>query len=234
MATYSPSKITKDGNTYNFTDATKIPLAGTNALAGSIVPSTDNAYDFGDSSHNFKIVYAKEIRHGLSSNSLILSGGNGTTNGANLVLYGTNRSDGFKGRFDLVAKGSSDYKLTGKSDGTLTWDGDIVDVIEEQGNGYIRYSNGLQICWGSISWQSSCSTAWGSLYETSSASESYAKSFVGAPSVSASGVIGKSSAMIDSSIGDTTTTPMFYLCRATASSTISTCTVCYMAIGRWK
>ena len=65
MATYSPSKITKDGNTYNFTDTTKIPLAGTNALSGSIIPSTDNAYDFGDSSHNIKIVYTKEIRHGL-------------------------------------------------------------------------------------------------------------------------------------------------------------------------
>ena len=103
------------------TDDTKIPLAGTNALAGSIVPDTDNAYDFGNSSHNFKIVYAKEIRHGLSSGSLVLSGGNGTTNGANLVLYGTNRSDGFQGRFDLVAKGSTDYKLTGLPNGTLTW-----------------------------------------------------------------------------------------------------------------
>ena len=58
MATYSPSKITKDGNTYNFTDATKIPLSGTNALAGSIVPSTDNSYDFGSSSYKLRYVYA--------------------------------------------------------------------------------------------------------------------------------------------------------------------------------
>ena len=58
MATYSPSKITKDGNTYNFTDDTKIPLSGTNALAGSIVPSTDNAYDFGSSSYKLRYVYA--------------------------------------------------------------------------------------------------------------------------------------------------------------------------------
>ena len=57
MATYSPSKITKDGNTYNFTDATKIPLSGTNALAGSIVPSTDNSYDFGSSSYKLRYVY---------------------------------------------------------------------------------------------------------------------------------------------------------------------------------
>lgn len=58
MATYSPSKITKDGNTYNFTDATKIPLSGTNALAGSIVPDTDNAYDFGSSTYKLRYVYA--------------------------------------------------------------------------------------------------------------------------------------------------------------------------------
>ena len=61
MATYSPSKITKDGNTYNFTDTTKIPLAGTNALAGSIVPDTDNSVDLGSSSKNIKMLYIKGI-----------------------------------------------------------------------------------------------------------------------------------------------------------------------------
>lgn len=32
----------------------------------------------------------------------------------------------------------------------LTCSGKNVEAIEEQGGGYIRYSNGLQICWG---WQ---------------------------------------------------------------------------------
>lgn len=57
MATYSPSKITKDGNTYNFTDDTKIPLAGTSALAGSIVPSMDNTYNLGDTTHAFQNIH---------------------------------------------------------------------------------------------------------------------------------------------------------------------------------
>ena len=61
MAEYNPSKIIKDGNTYNFRDTTKIPLAGTNALAGSIVPDTDNAVDIGDSSKNIKMIYTKGI-----------------------------------------------------------------------------------------------------------------------------------------------------------------------------
>lgn len=234
MAEYSPSKIIKDGNTYNFTDTTKIPLSGTNALAGSIVPSEGFLYDLGSSSKNYKSIFTYSVYNGLNTGSLVLSGGNTASNGAYLALYGTSRSDEWRGKFDLVAKGSSDYKLTGSPTGTLTWDGATVDTIEEQGNGYIRYSNGIQICWGNINWQSACSTAWGLLYETSSASESYAKSFVGVPSVSASGAIGDSSAMIDSNSGNTTTTPTFFLCRATNSSTISTCTVYYMAIGRWK
>ena len=108
-----------------------IPKSGTTALGGSIVPDTDNAYDLGDSSYNLKIVYAKEIRHGLSSGSLVLSGGDGTTNGAYLVLYGTSRSDGFQGRFDLVAKGSTDYKLTGLPSGTLTWGSKNVAMYED-------------------------------------------------------------------------------------------------------
>ena len=42
--------------------------------------------------------------------------------------------------------------LDGKSidtdaNGNMTFDSHIVDTIEEQGDGYIRYSNGLQICW---------------------------------------------------------------------------------------
>lgn len=196
MATYSPSKITKDGNTYNFTDSTKIPLAGTNALAGSIVPDTDNTYDFGSSTYKLRYVYA------------------GTA-------YVTN------------------LNINGKTVGTdassnLTYDGHIVDTIEEQGNGYIRYSNGLQICWGSISQQSACSTAWGSLYETSGMGESYTKSFVEIPSVSASGNVGSSSAMVDFVIGSKTATPTFYLCRATQITSVADCTVRYIAIGRWK
>ena len=61
MAEYNPSKIIKDGNTYNFTDNTKIPLTGTNALAGSIIPSTDNTYDFGSSTYKIRYVYAGTI-----------------------------------------------------------------------------------------------------------------------------------------------------------------------------
>lgn len=55
----------------------------------------------------------------------------------------------------------------------LTRGGKNVDTIEEQGDGYIRYSNGIQICWGN------------GIYEEGQV-VSYAKAFSGSPSVVAS------------------------------------------------
>ena len=149
MATYSPSKITKDGNTYNFTDTTKIPLAGTNALSGSIVPSTDNSIDLGSSSKNIKMLYTKGItingtqflpsdyipkRGGavMSGNlfrtaddsTLVVGGGSGWNKGGAIYMRGANNSS--QPGFVIIqpAESSSVLKemyLT--PDGTLTWNG---------------------------------------------------------------------------------------------------------------
>ena len=61
MAEYSPSKIIKDGNTYNFRDTTKIPLAGSNAISGSLIPATDNSINIGSSTKNIKMLYTKGV-----------------------------------------------------------------------------------------------------------------------------------------------------------------------------
>ena len=129
--------------------------------------------------------------------------------------------------------------LDGKSidtdaNGNMTYDSRIVDTIEDQGEGYIRYSNGLQICWGSISIQSPCSSPWGSLFESNAMTGSYAKSFVENPAVSISGNVGNYSAIIESGIGSNTSTPLIYLCRASAIAEVIACTARYIAIGRWK
>ena len=117
----------------------------------------------------------------------------------------------------------------------MTFNGHIVDTIEEQGVGYIRYSNGLQICWGSVSWQSDCSRTWGSLYETSNISGSYAKSFVDTPSVSVLGTIKANSGIVEcASTGTQTQLPTIYLCRATPVNIVATCVIKYVAIGHWK
>lgn len=88
-------------------DDTKIPLSGTNAISGSLIPATDNSIDIGSSTKNIKALYTKGI----------------TIDGKTV---------------DTDANGN------------MTYDGHIVDTIEEQGTAYIRYTNGIQICWGSV------------------------------------------------------------------------------------
>ena len=61
MAEYNPSKIIKDGNTYNFRDDTKIPLAGSNQISGSLIPATTDAYDLGGSSYQWNNAYIKSL-----------------------------------------------------------------------------------------------------------------------------------------------------------------------------
>ena len=138
MATYSPSKITKDGNTYNFTDTTKIPLAGTNALSGSIVPDTDNAYNLGDSTYGFASFYVNKIYlkgstifNLVDDNYICVGGATAQANGANLVLNGKNRSTS-TGEFKLEARdGANTKQLIGKPDGTLSWNNKNLAMAED-------------------------------------------------------------------------------------------------------
>ena len=61
MAEYNPSKIIKDGNTYNFRDITKIPLAGSNEISGSLIPSTDGTVNLGSPSYQWNNAYIKSL-----------------------------------------------------------------------------------------------------------------------------------------------------------------------------
>ena len=113
----------------------------------------------------------------------------------------------------------------------MTYDGHIVDTIEEQGNGYIRYSSGLQICWGNIS-STANSRPWGNLYDTPGVYENYPKSFMSAPTVTA-GSIGTAYCMIEMAGGNDVRTPTFCAVKPT-TFTNSDFTIAYIAIGRWK
>lgn len=105
------------------------------------------------------------------------------------------------------------------ANGNMTFNGNKVDTIEEQGNApspdynnYIRYSSGLQICWGYVS-------------PGNQTTKNFPKSFSAKPTVS-----------ITVDCSDTNS-------RATASCTAQAVTVYnnfdyygsfYIAIGRWK
>lgn len=103
-----------------------LPLSGGNITGGI----TQSAFDF--------------IKTSTDSAWVRIDGG--LTDGASLVLYG--KDTGTKGTFSLSAADGTNYRaLIGLANGSLLWDGKGIDVIEEQGEGYIRYSNGLQICY---------------------------------------------------------------------------------------
>ena len=65
MATYSPSKITKDGNTYNFTDANAVDLTNNQTVGGNkeftgtttahdVIPGATDTYSLGSSTNKWK------------------------------------------------------------------------------------------------------------------------------------------------------------------------------------
>ena len=85
-----------------------------------------------------------------NTSSITVCGGTDNSKGGSITIYGKDRTNN-NGEFSLVANdGTSSSELWGKPNGTLTWGNKKVDTIEEQGDGYIRYSNGLQICGGIV------------------------------------------------------------------------------------
>lgn len=138
MAEYNPSKIIKDGNTYNFRDNTKIPLAGSNQISGDLIPATDNSVNLGDSTYGFATFYVNKIYlkgstifNVVDNNYICVGGAAAQVNGANLVLNGKDRSTS-TGEFKLEARDGTNVKqLIGKPDGTLSWNGNIIPSADD-------------------------------------------------------------------------------------------------------
>jgi hypothetical protein len=229
--THTSSDITDLPNGY-VVDST---LDGTssNAISNSAV---SNALDGKIPKAGGAVITGTNIGRADNTGGLDICGGTTFENGGFVALHGKNTNvTGQEGAVVIgTNNGSSSCNLTLLPNGTATWGNKEIDTIEEQGAGYIRYSNGLQICWGTITWQSACTTAWGSLYYTAPVHESYAKSFIEMPSFSASGDVGGHSAILDSNVGTKTTTPNVWLCLASGIDAVSQCIVSYTAVGRWK
>ena len=111
----------------------------------------------------------------------------------------------------------SAISLDGKSidtdaNGNMTYDSHIVDTIEEQGEEYIRYSNGIQICWGYVD-------------AGVTVTINFPKSFLKRPSISVT--------------CNTTDTNSVVTAQATNQTMTACCNFeyygsFYIAIGRWK
>lgn len=159
MAEYNPSKIIKDGNTYNFRDTTKIPLDGSNQISGSLIPSTDNSIDVGSSTNNIKMLYTNGItingtqflpsdyvpRSGgavmsgeglfrtVENSFLSFSGGPDWVSGGGIALYGPNFS-ARPGHVQLVpsTSNSRSKSMALEPSGTWTWNGTACQIISDQ------------------------------------------------------------------------------------------------------
>ena len=102
------------------------------------------------------------------------------------------------------------------------------------GNGYIRYENGLQICYGTVQITASLTTAWGSLYEANTSSitaYTFPKAFKSVPWLSAT-VSSGNAAFIEVAKATTTTASVTYLARPNSGTITSS--IDYIAIGTWK
>ena len=149
-----------DGTNYLVRDNTKIPLSGTNALAGSIVPATDNSIDIGSSTNNIKALYTKGItidgtqflpsnyipRSGgavmtgnvfsrtVDSSSLRFDAGTNFAKGASIELSGKDvQTYNEKGRIYLhTANGLLGQDMLLYADGTWTWSGTACQVVSDQ------------------------------------------------------------------------------------------------------
>ena len=104
MATYSPSKITKDGNTYNFTDANAVPRSG-----GAVMTGTT-------------------LGRNVNNSSLNIFGGQNASNGATICVYG---KDGVS-RASYIQLHPLYHDMFLMPDGTWTWSGSAVQITSDE------------------------------------------------------------------------------------------------------
>lgn len=94
------------------------------------------------------------IAKNTNNGELDIFGGNGWDNGAVLCLRGKNNSYE-AGSFELGAydDNGNHTSLFGSPNGRLYWGSKDVSCIDSLGTNHIRFTNGVQICWGETSFQ---------------------------------------------------------------------------------
>lgn len=136
-------------------------------------------------------------------------------------------------KFQLGTADAKELMYRVSDDDDTSWkDWLQVSLIAEQGSNYIRYHNGIQICWDSIVTTQSSET-WGTLYASKEYSyKNYPKAFISRPSFCVTNSLNYS-VIISTLNGNNAKTPNITVCRPIAFSNISV-SLDYIAIGRWK
>ena len=117
------SDLTNDSG-FITSDNTKIPLAGSNQISGSLIPATTDTYDLGSSSYQWNNAYTRNIlidndiniassliNKTSTSGMLSIRSGLTTTDGASIDLYGKDYggTSSLIGNIYMTAYGDSDY-----------------------------------------------------------------------------------------------------------------------------
>ena len=149
MAEYNPSKIIKDGNTYNFRDTTKISLAGSNEISGSLIPSTDGAINLGSSTAQWNNAYIKSLTiNGVACGNIL------THNASEFVLVSDLSTVATSGSYNdlsnkptipTVNDGTLTIKVNGTTAGTFTANQATNEEINITFGGDITYATDAQI-----------------------------------------------------------------------------------------
>lgn len=154
------SELTNDSG-FITEDTTKIPLAGSNQISGSLIPATDNSIDIGSSTKNIKALYTKGItidgaqfspsdyvpRSGgavitgnyiartVDNDSLALLGSTTWKRGAGIII--TSKDYPYSNaksviRMQCVLNDTLEKNMWLYPDGTWTWDGTACQITSDQ------------------------------------------------------------------------------------------------------
>ena len=134
------SDLTNDSG-FITSDTTKIPLAGSNQISGSLIPATTDAYDLGGPSYQWNSAYIKSLKidggvtiidYKLAKTSntkeFLLCGGTDWNDGGFVSLYGANHAD----RANNITFGVDTKRMNLYPDGTWTWSGQAVQLVSDQ------------------------------------------------------------------------------------------------------
>lgn len=141
-------------------DKDKKTFVGMSGTAGENYPLASKEY--ADSKYlpltggtlSGKMVFnqSDSIGREIPSDHIVLSGGRTFLDGASLALFGKDINDARAGGFEIYSfKDESTLSiLRGFPDGSLLWAENKVLCVTGSGGGWLRYSDGLQFCWGGI------------------------------------------------------------------------------------
>lgn len=104
-------------------------------------------------------------------------------------------------------------------------------VIEEQGEGYVRYSTGIQICWGQSSGTTSTTSYFSTLRSSSEIDTTFEKEFTTQPIVITQV---KTNAQMSCQLRDVTTTGFKCYPLYPSGTSSTNYSFYYIAIGMWK